>query len=268
MKKILKIATALALTISCAVGAAACDLFEGNTHSNLTKEGWEEIVEYAENLKTYRVICTWEYGGDLYSQTYESDIERPQPRLHYSMTSNLRGTITDEYLEMDADGDTFHYAWEHNDEITRWTKWNETPSEGDKNAELINFQNKYDTRKSMLGYKYYVEGNTEGIGLKGLYDHLTYSRGLWVGDMEFEFSGASHQCSVEVENMPDSIESFRANKNGLLFRLKLSTTINGELHKWIYDIQNTTSGFITTLPANAEFVTKPEYPDIDWPQIP
>ena len=168
MKKAFKAIYVFALTLACAVGAAACE-----TKSNLTKEGWEEIVEYAENLTTYRVIRTWENEGDVFSDTYESDTERTQPRLHYSMTSNFRGTITDEYLEMDADGDTFCYAWEHNEEVIRWTKWNATPSEGDKNKTLIGFQNKYDLRKDMLGFTYYPEGNTEGVGLKELYDYLT-----------------------------------------------------------------------------------------------
>ena len=74
--------------------------------------------------------------------------------------------------------------------------------------------------------------------------------------MEFELSGALRQCAVEVEHMPDNIESFRSNRNGLLFRLTVSTTINGESLKRSYDIQGWSSGFITTLPSNAEFITK------------
>ena len=253
MKKLLKAATAFALTAACAVGAAAC----GETHSNLTKEGWEEIVGFAENLTAYRVILTTEKtGGDLISETYSADTERAEPRLHYEKLGNEAGTIADEYVMMDADQDTFRYSWAYSGDVQmwRWTKWNATPIEGEKNSAYVSFAQQHDLRPAMLDIIYYPEGNSDGVDLKGLYDHLKYSRGIWKGDMAFNLSDALYTGSVEVENMPDNIESFRKNTTGLLFRLTLTTITEGVSFKWVYDMQSWASGFITTLPTHAEFI--------------
>ena len=258
MKKSLKIATAFVLTVSCAIGAAACNLFNGKTKSNLTKEGWEEIVEYAENLKAYRVICTTEkQGEDLISETFEADLERAEPRFTYNKLGNAAGTIADEYIMMDDEEDTFLYSWEYNGEAEMWrtVKRNVTPSEGGKDAPFNDFKRKYDLRADMLGITYYPSGVAVGVDLKGMYGYLTYSQGKWIGDMAFNLSDALYTGSVSVENIADNIESFRKNKNGLLFRLTLTASAEGTSFKWTYDIQGHTSGFVTNPPTNAEFVT-------------
>ena len=258
MKKSLKIATAFVLTAACAVGAAACNLFNGKTKSNLTKEGWEEIVEYAENLKAYRVICTTEtQGEDLISETFEADSERAEPRFTYNKVGNAAGTIADEYIMMDDEEDTFLYSWEYNGEAEMWrtVKRNITPADGEKDSAIAAFKNKYDLRVDMLGVLYSPAGNQDSVDLKGLYEHLTYTGGSWKGDMTFNLSDALYTGSVSVENIADNIESFRKNKNGLLFRLILTTSVEGTSFKWTYDIQGHTSGFVTNPPTNAEFVT-------------
>ena len=257
MKKVWKAVTALALTAACAVGAAACDLFSGKTKSNLTKEGWEEIVGFAENLQTYRVICTTEKtGADLISETYSADSERAEPRLHYEKLGNEAGTLSDEYVTMDAEGDTFRYSFAYSAdfEMWRWIKWNATPLEEEKNAAYVAFQKEYDQRVDMLGILYYPAGNQDGVDLKGLYEHLTYSGGSWKGDMTFNLSDTLYTGSVEVQHIADSIEAFRSNATGLLFRLILTTTVEGVSYKWTYDIQSWASGFVISLPSNAEFI--------------
>ena len=257
MKKGLKVATALVLTLSCAVSGAACNLFEGQTHSNLKKEGWEEIIEYAENLKTYRVILvTTKTGEDLISETYESDSERAEPRFTYNKAGNETGTIADEYIMMDAEEDTFRYSWEYNaaSEMWRMVKRNVTPLEGEKDAAIAAFKREYDLRVDMLGVIYYPEGNSDGVELKELYDHLKYSQGIWKGEMAFNLSDTLYTGTVEVEYIPDTIESFRENSKGLLFRLTLTATTEGVTFKWSYDIQSHTSGFVVNLPTNAEFI--------------
>ena len=258
MKKAFTAIGCIALTAAFAVGAAACNLFEGATHSNLKKEGWEEIVEYAGNIKAYRTILTTECTGqDLISETFEADAERPQPRFHYQKLGNAAGTLAEEYIEMDSDQDSFRYSFDYSEQaqMWRWIKWNATPSDGEKDAAVTAFKTEYDLRVEMLNILFYPEGNSDGVDLKGLYDYLKYSGGKWKGDMAFNLSDALYQGSVEVENMPDNIESFRKNSTGLLFRLKLKTTTEGVTFQWTYDIQGCTNGFITTLPANAEFIS-------------
>ena len=257
MKKGLKVATALVLTLSCAVSGAACSLFEGQTHSNLKKEGWEEIVEYAENLKTYRVILArTKTGEDLISETYECDSERAEPRYTYNKVGNAAGTIADEYILMDDEEDTFRYSREYDaaSETWRTVKRNVTPLEGEKDAAIAAFTNEYDLRVDMLGVIYYPEGNSDGVGLKELYDYLKYTQGIWKGEMAFNLSDALYTGTVEVENIADTVESFRENPKGLLFRLTLTATTEGVTFKWSYDIQSHTSGFVVNPPIHAEFV--------------
>ena len=257
MKKGFKVVTALLLATSCAVSGAACSLFEGQTHSNLKKEGWEEIVEYAENLKTYRVILAkTKTGEDVIVETYESDSERAEPRFTYNKVGNAAGTIADEYIMMDAEEDTFRYSREYDaaNEMWRTVKRNVTPLEEEKDAAIAAFKHEYDLRVDMLGVTYYPEGNSDGVELKDLYDYLKYTQGIWKGEMAFNLSDALYTGTVEVENMPDTVESFRKNSKGLLFRLTLTTTTEGVTFKWSYDIQSHTSGFVVNPPSNAEFI--------------
>ena len=255
MKKAFKIATAVALTAAFSVAAAAC----GETHSNLKKEGWEEIISYAQDISTYRVICTTvKQNEDLITETFEADLERAEPRLHYEKSGNSSGTLANEYAMMDSDQDTFRYSWDFSEDaqMWRWIKWNATPSEGEKNAAFVAFQKEHDLRDDFLGITYYPKGVEEGVDLKGMYSYLTYQHGQWVTDrIEFEYCGTRYTGHVDVENIADNIESFRSNKKGLLFNVWLTMTIDGVPCTWVYSFQSRTSGFVTTLPTYAEFIT-------------
>ena len=252
MKKSLKLFTVVALALSCSVAAVACE-----TTSNLKKEGWEEIVKYAKELSSYKVMLTTEQSGqDLITQTYSADLVRAEPRITYNKVGNEAGTIADEYILMDDEEETFRYSLEYNADVEMWrtVKRNVTPVEGEKNSAFVAFQRAYDLRVNMLGVIYYPEGKSDGVDFEGLYESLTYSRGTWKGEMAFNLSDTLYTGSVEVEYMPDNIDSFHANKNGLLFRIVLKTSAEGVSFKWTYDIQSWNSGFISNPPTNAEFV--------------
>ena len=255
MKKLLQTAGALALTAAFMIGAASC----GETHSNLTQEGWEEIISYAESLTSYRVIfTTGKENEDLIVETFEADSERAEPRFTYNKVGNAAGTIADEYILMDQEKDTFRYSWDYSEEaqMWRWIKWNATPVEGEKDSAIAAFKNEYDLRDDFLGITYYPKGVEEGVGLKGMYSYLTYQHGKWVRDLiDFEYCGKRYTGFVEVENIADNIESFRKNQKGLLFSVWLTTTIDGVPCTWGYSIQSHTPGFVVNPPSNAEFIS-------------